>query len=115
MTYSEFSWIKEFPTAITITDAEGLILEMNDKAALTFASDGGYALVGTSVLNCHPELARSKLAALMEGRRTNVYTIEKKGVKKLIYQAPWFKDGQYAGFIEFSFEIPVNLPHFIRD
>ncbi len=45
----------------------------------------------------------------------NVYTIEKKGKKKLIYQAPWFLDGAFGGLVELSLEIPFEMPHFIRD
>ena len=51
----------------------------------------------------------------MDKQQTNIYTIEKKGIKKLIYQSPWLNNGVYAGFIEFSFEIPFDLPHHIMD
>jgi len=51
---------------------------------------------------------------LLESGTTNVYTIEKQGVKKLIYQAPWYCDGQYSGLVELSIELPPDLPHFIR-
>jgi hypothetical protein len=51
---------------------------------------------------------------MMLEKRQNIYTIEKNGVKKLIYQTPWYQDGQYAGFIELSLEIPFEMPHFIR-
>ena len=27
--------------------------------------------------------------------------------KKLIYKSPWFKDGEFAGYIEVSMEIPM--------
>jgi hypothetical protein len=52
---------------------------------------------------------------LLDSRRANVYTIEKRGQKKLIYQAPWYQDGQYRGFIELSLELPAEMPHFIRE
>ncbi|MGB8959188.1 MAG: hypothetical protein WCC00_09310, partial [Candidatus Aminicenantales bacterium] len=68
-----------------------------------------------NVLDCHPEPSRSKLKGMMAERRTNVYTIQKNGRRKLIYQAPWHKDGAYAGFVELSLEIPWDLPHFNRD
>jgi transcriptional regulator with PAS, ATPase and Fis domain len=113
--YTDFSWVKEFPAAITVTDTTGIILEMNDKAAASSESDGGRMLIGTNVLDCHPEPSRSKLQSLMDKQQTNIYTIEKKGIKKLIYQSPWFNNGVYAGFIEFSFEIPFDLPHHIKD
>jgi hypothetical protein len=51
---------------------------------------------------------------LLGSRAKNVYTIEKNGVKKLIYQSPWYKDGEYAGFVEISLEIPLEIPHFVR-
>lgn len=115
MDYVDFSWVKEFPAAITVCDPDGIILEMNDKSAKTFAADGGLALIGKNALDCHPGESRGKLERLMAARQKNVYTIEKNGVKKLIYQSPWFAEGQYAGFIEFAFEIPFDMPHFTRD
>jgi hypothetical protein len=111
---SEHDWIKEFPAAATVCDPLGIILEMNDKAAKSYESDGGFALIGKNMLDCHPDLARTKTEKLLAAKEKNVYTIEKNGVKKLIYQSPWYKDGQYAGIVELSLEIPFELPHFIR-
>lgn len=110
----EPDWIKEFPAAITVCDAEGFILAMNEKAAKVFEKDGGRKLVGSNMLNCHPDPARNKVERLLAAKEKNVYTIEKNGIKKLIYQSPWYKDGQYAGFVELSLEIPWEMPHFIR-
>ena len=114
MKMSEHSWVKEFPGAVTVCDPGGVILEMNDKAANTFEKDGGRALIGKNVLDCHPDPARGKLERLMDSRQPNAYTIEKNGVKKLIYQSPWYLNGEYAGFVEVSFEIPFEMPHFVR-
>ena len=111
---NENEWIKEFPAAVTVCDKEGILLEMNDRAAKTFESDGGRKLIGSNMLDCHPEPSRTKTELLLAAREKNVYTIEKNGVKKLIYQSPWYKNGQYAGFVELSLEIPFELPHFIR-
>jgi PAS domain-containing protein len=111
---SEQAWVRGFPGAVTVCDAAGVILEMNDRAAEAFAADGGRELIGRNVLDCHPEPSRGKLAALLETRRTNVYTIEKAGVKKLIFQAPWYREGAYAGIVELSLEIPFEVPHFVR-
>ncbi len=111
---NEHPWIKEFPGSVTVCDPKGVILEMNDKAAGTFEKDGGYALIGKNLLDCHPEPARSKVEQLLSTHEKNVYTIEKNGVKKLIYQSPWYKDGKYAGLVELSLEIPFEMPHFIR-
>ncbi len=110
----EGAWVKELKAAITVCDREGVALEMNDRAAETFASDGGRALVGKSILDCHPERARALFEELLRTGGTNVYTIEKNGVKKLIYQAPWFVDGEYRGIVELSLPIPFEVPHFVR-
>ena len=111
---NENEWIKEFPAAVTVCDEEGIILDMNDKAAKTFEKDGGRKLIGSNMLDCHPEPARAKAERLLAAREKNVYTIEKNGVKKLIYQSPWYRNGEYAGFVELSLEIPFEMPHFIR-
>ena len=111
---NENEWIKEFPAAVTVCDEKGIILDMNDKAAKTFEKDGGRKLIGSNMLDCHPEPARTKAERLLAAREKNVYTIEKNGVKKLIYQSPWYRNGEYAGFVELSLEIPFKMPHFIR-
>ena len=111
---SESAWVKEFGGAVTVCDREGIILEMNDRAAQVFAADGGRALLGTNALDCHPDRARTMMVEMLAAGRKNVYTIEKNGVKKLIYQSPWTRDGAYAGFVELSLELPAELPHFVR-
>ena len=111
---AEHSWVQEFPGAITVCDRDGIILEMNDKSAKVFEEDGGRQLIGANLLDCHPEPARVQLEELLETQQANVYTIEKNGVKKLIYQTPWYQDGQYSGFIEMALEIPFQMPHFVR-
>jgi hypothetical protein len=108
------AWIKEFPAAITVCDAGGVILEMNDRASETFAKDGGRDLVGQGVLDCHPEPARSKLLRILEEGSTNCYTTEKDGVKKLIFQTPWYEGGQYMGLVELAIQLPKDVPNFIR-
>lgn len=107
-------WALEFPAAITVCDTRGIILWMNERAVASFATDGGAALIGTNVLDCHPEPARTKLAELLAEGTSNVYTIEKNGVRKLIYQSPWYEKGAYAGLVELSLPIPRDMPHFIR-
>jgi len=108
------AWIKSFPAAITVCDINGIILEMNDKAIDSFKEDGGEKLIGTNLLNCHPEPARSQLEEMLKTQRQNSYTIEKRGVKKLIYQTPWYDNERYSGFVELSLPIPFTMPHFIR-
>lgn len=111
---ADHDWVRAFPGAVTVCDRAGVILEMNDRSAAVFADDGGVALIGTNALDCHPEPSRGKLVAMLASGNANVYTIEKNGVKKLIYQAPWYRDRAYAGFVELSLEIPFEMPHFVR-
>jgi hypothetical protein len=108
-------WREELPVAVTVTSADGTIVEMNARSRESFAKDGGGALVGQSVFACHPEPARSKTEALYASQRPNHYTIRKNGQKKIIHQLPWFENGAFAGFVEISIPIPDELPHFDRD
>lgn len=100
--------------AVTVTDERGRIVAMNRRAAETFASSGGLSLVGSNVLDCHPEPSRSKLAAMLAGATANHYTTEKAGQRRMIHQLPFFRDGEFAGLVEIAVEIPVALPHFER-
>ncbi|SYZ73125.1 PAS fold domain protein [Candidatus Zixiibacteriota bacterium] len=106
---------EEINAAVTICDTTGIIIYMNKKAVATFAADGGADLIGKNLFDCHSDESIEKLKDLIAARRTNAYTIEKNGVKKLIYQTPWYDDDSFGGLIEFSFEIPFVIPHFIRD
>ena len=108
------AWIREFPGAITVCDPDGVILEMNEASIRSNAEDGGATLIGTDVADCHPEPALAKLRDFVERRAPNVYTIEKRGVKRLVYQTPWHENGRYAGYMEIVLEIPFDAPHFVR-
>jgi PAS domain-containing protein len=107
-------WVEEFPGAVTVCDLDGVVLAMNGRARQTFARWGGAALLGKSLLECHPEPARGKLLSLLASGGSNSYTIEKNGIRKLIHQAPWFEAGQRRGMVELSLEIPPQLPHYVR-
>jgi hypothetical protein len=52
---------------------------------------------------------------MLKSHQENIYTMEKKDKKKLIYQAPWFHEGVFGGIVELSLEIPMEMPHFIRE
>ncbi|MGE3062115.1 MAG: PAS domain-containing protein [bacterium] len=108
------NFIKESDFGLTICDKEGVIIYMNDKAKIIFRNYGD-DLIGKSLFDCHPEPAKSKLREMLKSETKNVYTIEKNGIKKMIYQMPLYESGAYAGFYELSLEIPMNMPHFKRD
>ena len=89
-----------------------MILYMNDKAKETFASHGD--LVGKSLIPCHSERSRGIIADLLATGGSNAYTIQKNGVKKMIYQTAWKENGEVAGLVEISMIIPEEMPHYIR-
>jgi len=109
------TWVKEFIGAIIVCDTKGIIVEMNDQAIKENEKEGGEKLIGTNMLDCHPEPARSKAAQLLESRQPNIYTIQKNGKRKLIHQTPWYEKGEYRGIVELSLEIPETIPHLVRD
>ncbi|MEA5077494.1 MAG: PAS domain-containing protein [Anaerolineaceae bacterium] len=111
---NNFDYFSEIQMAVTVCDPTGIILYMNKRSIETFQKDGGADLIGKNLFDCHPGRSREKLANLMATHTSNSYTIEKNGVHKMIHQTPWFEDGEFKGFIEFSFVIPVEVPHFVR-
>ncbi|MCR4409551.1 MAG: PAS domain S-box protein [Candidatus Saccharicenans sp.] len=108
-------WMEEFPGAITVTDDEGKIIYMNKKAAQTFEAEGGLALIGRNIMDCHRLESQEKIKKILESGKPNIYTIEKKGQKKLIFQTVWTEAGRVRGLVELSLEIPTAMPHFVRD
>ena len=108
------NWSRGFAGAVTVCDLQGIIVEMNEKAADAYRSSGGINLIGQNLLDCHPEPARSKLVRMLETGESNVYTIEKNGTKKLIYQTAWYRENQRCGMIELAIEVPFDLPHYLR-
>jgi len=110
-----FSWLDEEEAAITICDLEGIIIYMNERSIKAFTKyDESGVTVGSSLVECHPEPSRTKLLSMLKTPQINVYTIEKRGIKKMIRQSPWYKDGLFSGVTEISFEIPDEMAHHIR-
>lgn len=107
-------WAKELPAAVTICDVDGKIIYLNEKAAEVFKDDGGYGLIGQNLFGCHSNESNEKIKQIIAEQKPNTYTIEKAGKKKLIHQTPWYENGELKGLIEFSIEIPFEMPHFIR-
>lgn len=108
-------WMEEFPGAITVTDIEGKIIFLNRQATLVFGQQGGSSLLGQNIKDCHRPESWEKIRQILETGKPNVYTIEKQGQKKIIYQAAWTSGGEIRGLVEISLEIPGEMPHFMRD
>ncbi|HNY01399.1 MAG TPA: PAS domain-containing protein [Bacteroidales bacterium] len=96
---------------VIVSDAAGVIIYMNQRAIAQY----GREIIGTNLLDCHNERSRAKIREIMETGTSNVYTIEKKGKKKIIYQTPWKENGEFKGIVELSLEIPAEMPHFVRE
>jgi transcriptional regulator with PAS, ATPase and Fis domain len=109
------NWTDQVAIAVTVTDANGIITDMNPASIATFASDGGAGLIGSDVLACHPEPSRTQLASMYQSHQPNHYTIRKNGQRKIIHQLPIFNEGVFHGYVEISIPIPDVLPHFNRD
>ena len=106
-------WAKEMNCAVTVCDAEGMVVYMNDKALATFASHGD--MRGRNLLPCHGDESVKKIRQMLATGESNAYTITKNGQKKMIYQTPWRVDGKIAGLVEISMVVQPEMPHYDRD
>jgi len=111
---NDINWTAGLCVAITVSDTSGKIVYMNDKSASTFSKYGGRDLEGSNLKDCHLPASWEKILNILNSGKSNCYTIEKEGVKKLIYQTPWYDDGRIAGLVELSMEIPFTMEHFVR-
>ncbi len=102
-------FFKEVNFAVTVSDNEGNVVYQNDSS-----SDVNGDVRGKNMMGCHNERSRQIIMHLLNDAATNVYTISKKGRKKLIYQTPWFENGVVKGLVELSIIIPEELPHYER-
>ena len=107
-------WSDQFEGAVTICNRDGIVTYMNETSKKQFAKEGGADLIGKNLLNCHSEESRMKLIGMLESPSTNIYTIEKAGVKKIINQSPYYENGVFSGMIEISFVLPEPMAHHIR-
>ncbi|MFA5852600.1 MAG: hypothetical protein WC820_07865 [Spirochaetales bacterium] len=107
--------IDAIDAAVSICDIDLKLLYMNRKSAAAFEASGGFSLIGKDLAGCHKPGSVEKMKEIIASGKPNVYTISKKGVKKLIWQGPWEKDGNVAGLIEISMPLPETMPHYNRD
>lgn len=92
---------------MTVCDAQGIILYMNERAVKVL-SGTGKSLVGQNVLDCHPEPARTKLVELLQTQASSSYTIEKNGVKKLIHR-PGIRTASMPGLSNYRSRFPLSM------
>ena len=108
-------WVYGMNCAITVVDADYHIIYMNERSRQTFANRGGGELIGHNIIDYHNERSREIIRRLLREGGSNAYTIEKDGLRKMIYQTVWHKaDGMIGGLVELSMIIPETMPHYVR-
>ncbi len=109
-------WVTGFPGAVTVSDKNHRVIYMNDAAAETWQSKGGRELIGKDLLSCHNRNSITIIKNLLATGGSNIYTVEKNGVRKLVYQSAWRdSSGEIAGLVELSLVLPEEMPHRIRN
>ena len=110
----DVDWAEEFNGAITVCDTEATIVYMNQYSIQQFNKYGGEKLLGSNLLDCHPEPSKTKLKKMLVEHSENIYTTEKRGIKRLIMQTPWRVNGKFRGIIEISFLLDSKMPAISR-
>lgn len=105
-------FFKGLNVSITVSDTEGNIVYMNDKS-IEVNGDAR----GRNLMKCHKPESQRIIEHLLNDAATNVYTVQKGPVKKLIYQTPWYSDDAkktVGGLVELSIVLPDDIPHHVR-
>lgn len=95
--------------SMTVCDRQGNVVYQNAKAVEALGEARG-----ANLQECHQAASWAKIQEMLAAGTTNAYTIEKRGVRKLIYQTPWYEAGEVAGLVEYSIVLPENMPHKVR-
>lgn len=153
-TENPYPWADRTDCAVTVCDTEGVVIYQNVRS-----HEVNGDCCGRSLLPCHNDRSRQIIDRLLSEGGRNVYTIRKRGVRKLIYQTVWrIADGpdtpagcgtvippgrgaetrpgcgtaarpangpgpgttdpgggRIGGLVEFSLEIPEEMPHYNRE
>lgn len=106
-------WAWDMNCAVTVCDADCNIIYMNRRSRETFAKHGD--LIGKNLLDCHNPQSTEIIRRLLATGGQNCYTIEKNGLRKMIFQTAWRnEDGSVGGLVEISMVIPETMPHHVR-
>jgi hypothetical protein len=97
-----------------VCDKRYTILYLNAKAAEVYSVEGGKGLVGKNMMSCHPPEAQAKLRKVMTSGRPNAYTIGMKGAERFVYQCHWKKGRRVGGLVQFTFELPNEVPKVVK-
>jgi transcriptional regulator with PAS, ATPase and Fis domain len=108
-----FNEYDDFSAAVTVCDAQGIVLYMNPASAAMLKKRGGESLVGRSLFDCHNAASNEIIRRLIKEGESNIYFTEKPGKKTIVYQSPWYLKGgaeggaqRVGGLVEISFQVP---------
>ena len=107
-------WVEEFPAAVTVCDADGNILMMNQKERRQFNLAEGETLAGRNLADCHSKSSNRKIKRLMRRQQMTVYTVEEYSKRELIIQGPWYQNGKFSGLVEISIDLAGEILHVVR-
>ncbi len=107
-----YQWAEQMDCAVTVCDKDGVIVYMNEKSRKTFEKYGN--LIGKNLMDCHNPSSIDKIKELLATGGNNTYTIEKNGIKKIIYQTAWKENNIVSGLVEISIVLPEEVPNHIR-
>jgi hypothetical protein len=108
-------WIATYPAEIMVCDQDGTILEMSDVSIRIYEKEGGAEMIGQNVFAHHLEPAKSQMMNVVKQKRHVIYTAEKGSLKKLVSVAPWYREGEYAGFALIVLDLPKKIPNILKD
>jgi len=108
-------WVSTYPAEIMVCDQDGIILEMSDVSIQIYRKEGGAKLIGRNVFDHHQEPSKTQMMNVVKQKRYVMYTTERKGLKKLVSIAPWYRSGEYAGFALIVLDLPATIPNIVKD
>lgn len=108
-------WISSYPAEIMVCDPAGTILEMSGASIQIYRKEGGAKLIGRNVFDHHHEPSKTQMMNVVKQKKHVIYTTERKGMKKLVSIAPWYRGDEYAGFALIVLDLPATVPNIIKD
>ncbi len=78
-------WACGMYCAVTVVATDCRIIYMNERSRQTFAERGGAVLIGHNIMDYHNERSKGIIRRSLEEGGSYAYTIEKEGLRKMIY------------------------------
>lgn len=99
-------FLKEADIIVSVCDKDGIITYLNDKARYYFQEPDMPELLGSDIMDCHPEPSKSRFKEMMTTHETQSIIKGEGDKKRVIHQTPFYNKGVFEGYIEII--IPLN-------